>query len=286
AETVPLSITPRTPVRMQVEALTRAGDSKTVGVIAQLKLQYAGGEPEHALFLLSRAAATASGGWSGRWITTFSDPAAAIPQASTRAITGFHPTQILDGAGSQLFFGDAPSGDLIQVDSSVSPAVTRVIDGDAVGDHTSEDVSQGATAVLGSDGYAQVFYRSRQSGLLRHAWENKSGWHAEVLDGNGGGERTPDEILPSIATALIDGQPHAWYAARPRGSVGGSLVVRHAWWDVTRWRYETFDGAGGSAGQRTSPVPMKDPSVVVIHGSPFVSFGAGDTGALRVAEWR
>ena len=286
AESVPLNVQPRTPVRVQVEALTSASTTTRRGVIVQLKLTYGSGEAEHALFSLTRATGTISGGWVGTWITTFLDPNQAVPASGRRAITGFHPTRVSVDTDGILFFGDAPSGDLIEVDTTRTPAVTRVVDGDTGGEHTTEDVSRGAAAVLDRTGYANVFYQTREFGTLRHSWETAAGWHTEVLDGTGGGERTSDEILPVIATALVDGETHVWYGSRPRGTAGGSVRLRHAWWDMTRWRYETFDGAGGGAGQRTSPVPISDPSVITIHGAPFVAFASLDTGSLRVAEWR
>lgn len=285
-ESVPLNVLPRTPVHTQVEAMTAASEVERTGVVVQLKLSYATGEAEHALFSLTRSQGTTSGGWVGTWMTAFLDPNQPVPQSGRRAITGFHPTTLSEGARGHIFFGDAPSGDLIHVDSTRTPPVTRIVDGDGANEHTTEDVSRAASALLDPGGYAHVFYQSREFGTLRHSWETASGWHTEILDGTGGGERTANEIVPIVTAALVDGQPHVWYGSRPRGSSGGSVLLRHAWWDTSRWRYETFDGDGGGAGQRWSPVPANDPSVILIHGAPFVAFASRDTGALRVAEWR
>ena len=79
-------------------------------------------------------------------------------------------------------------------------------------------------------------------------------------------------------TALLYANgPHIWYYNDT------AATLRHAWWDGTRWGFETLDGLGG--GGRTVDSVGSDVSAVVYSGGPHVFYYDISEDDLRHAWW-
>ena len=282
---IAISVPPRTPTSTQILAVTRIKHPQP-GYVLQVKLNYPSGPAEVGLLRWT----SESTNQPVSWVSQLKDPSNPIPTAADRIDEGYgvriaNPDS---ATTSTLIRGNRRTGDL-EASLVSNLAVTTVIDGDGVGTRSSGNVSDGLAAVTtGSNAEVHAFYVDSTAHVLRHAWwpAGTSLMKQETLDGIAGGEKTGDEIVSKVSVAIIDGQFHVFYGARPRGSSALSATLRHAWYTATGWRFETFDGAGGVVGQRSANVPANAPAVITIGGAPVVAYSSADTGALRVAEWR
>lgn len=121
------------------------------------------------------------------------------------------------------------------------------------------------------DGLPHVFYRDDTSGVLRHAWYDGARWYYEVLDGAGGPDGRVTANVGGDPTVVFSlGQLHVFY----RDATGGSL--RHAFWDGSRWRFETIDNGPNTGGT---------PDAIEYGGVPHVWYHDVASGRLRHAWW-
>ena len=98
-----------------------------------------------------------------------------------------------------------------------------------------------ATAVFEGDLF--VFHHDETSGDLRTG-RRTDRWRFQTLDGTGGTSgRINANVGSDVAATAFGGALHAFY----RDADAGNL--RHAWFDGATWRFETLDGAGGTAGR-------------------------------------
>jgi hypothetical protein len=100
------------------------------------------------------------------------------------------------------------------------------------------------------------YFSWHEGGWLRHAW-NDGTWHFEDLDGPGvpGGNGRTGEFTGAINHAVVwNGQLHVFSTRHAAPAPFNQVVVlRHAWFDGTTWRFEDVDGPGvPGGGGRTS----------------------------------
>jgi hypothetical protein len=122
--------------------------------------------------------------------------------------------------------------------------------GHSVGAYNASVVYHGQLHVFTLDG----------TGSLRHAWWDGS-WHFETVDGPGSAipGHSTDQTNGSIAAVVYQDQLHLFSYDATRSS------LRHDWWDGTRWRFGTPDGAGSPWPGHTSDKVGTDTAVLVYH---------------------
>ena len=276
------NVSPRTPSIIRIPIVAAVGPAADPVVYAQVQLGYPTGPAELAAVSV---ADVGTGQQSNRWFSGLVDTTSGIPIPANRVRSGFGLAVAQRSSTTWVYYADANSGDLF-ADRPDDAAPPQIVDGDGIGSHLAEEMSTETSSIIDTTGQPHAFYVARPSGVLRHAWLTANGWISETLDGVSGGERSDSETIGALASALIDGKPHVFYGTRLRGTSGPSDILRHAWWDGSRWRIENFDGFIGANGQRDSNVPTSAPAVTVIGGRPFVGYSTSETGALRIADWR
>lgn len=116
------------------------------------------------------------------------------------------------------------------------------------------------------------FYRDTTNSSLAHSWYDGTRWNAETLDGTGSttAGHTGNDVGANVASIVYNGQLQLFYGDATTGK------LRHAWWDGTRWNFESFDTK--NAGSGTIAVRQ--------YGTQLHLFYANDTDhRLRHAWW-
>jgi len=115
------------------------------------------------------------------------------------------------------------------------------------GTGVSNDHFANGNALLPVGAQFHGFYGNTTRASLTHSWWDGTRWNAENLDG--AGRNTNDAVGTNVTAIQYGGQVQLLYTDATRHS------LRHAWWDGTRWNFETLDGAGGANGRIGTPVP-------------------------------
>jgi PKD repeat protein len=107
---------------------------------------------------------------------------------------------------------------------------------DGAGRNTTDDVGANVTAMQ-YGAQIQLFYSDATTHTLRHAWWDGTRWNVETLDGAGGANgRTTHQVAGgTIAAFQFGAQVQLFY---PDDT---AHVLRHAWWDGSRWNFENRD---------------------------------------------
>ena len=123
----------------------------------------------------------------------------------------------------------------------------------------------------------QLFYYSRTTGDLRHAWADITGWHFENLDGDVGAisHQTGNVGLYS-AVINYSGNVQLYYSNQTTGQ------LRHAWTDANGWHFENLDGGTGSISGQSDNVGVS-PAVTLLGNSIQLYYGDATQKSLRHA---
>lgn len=172
----------------------------------------------------------------------------------------------------------------VQLTGTPPPPRWRFETNDGVGGnawgHLEADMGSGASTVTYA-GVPHVFYYDRAHGDLRHAWYS-GGWHAETLDGAGADAfgRLDADVGRHASALAYGGQLQAFYYDVSNGA------LRHAWWNGTRWSFETLDGsatavASGHVARDVGETPATSTYGIQVH-AYYYDVSNGD---LRHAWW-
>lgn len=198
---------------------------------------------------------------------------------------GLNPTVAVYGDSIQVFYYDAGNGNLRHAfASSTSGWQFETLDGDSGAvSHQSGNVGASSKAVsYASNGNLYVFYPNTDTGSLRTAVADATGWHFLNVDGDSGSlagqAGNYGQAVGASLTATVVGSDMQLFYYEAYGD-----NLRHAWYNTTSgWSFETLDGDSGSISGYDSSVGQ-NPSVTVMGSSIQLFYYDAGTGSLRHA---
>jgi hypothetical protein len=132
-------------------------------------------------------------------------------------------------------------------------------------------------ALFKSGNQLHDFYADASHGSLTHSWWDGIRWNVENLDG--AGRNTRNIVGTSVEAVQYGAQIQLFYVD------ASAHALRHAWWDGTRWNFETLDGLGGANGRTTDHVAGGTIAIRQL-GAQLQAFYSDDaTHKLRHAWW-
>ena len=160
--------------------------------------------------------------------------------------------------------------------------------GSAYAGHTSDEVGSGTTVAI-YGGQLQVFTVDDSTGSLDHDWWDGARWNFETLDGSASAypDHSDNIVGTYTSVTVYGGQLHVFTSDFTTGSTilqsGG--VLRHDWWDGTRWHLEALDGSTSAyAGHTADSVGLTN--AVAVYGGQLHVFTFDDmSGSLRHDWW-
>ena len=185
--------------------------------------------------------------WDGaHWhFEALDGPASAYP-GRTPGSVGDSPSATVYNGQIHLFTGDA-AGNLRHdwwdgahwqfeaLDGPDSPWAGS--DGDHVG---------GSNVVALYQGQIEVLTLDFDTAGLRHDWWDGTGWRFEDLDGSASAYpgHSTNNVGDFTSVAVYGGQFHVFTSDITTGSTNNQTggVLRHDWWDGSRWHLEVLDG--------------------------------------------
>src|ERR1700730_7183592 len=131
---------------------------------------------------------------------------------------------------------------------------------------TVQSAAQGSTAVVFNNG-AHAFFYDPNAKSLGHMWWNGSTWATEILDGGVGGPngRTTADVGRSPKALVSGGQLHVFYYDATFGD------LRHAWYGLGTWSFESLDGFTGPHGRTNGDVGL-EAAAIDFGGTPQVFY--------------
>lgn len=129
-----------------------------------------------------------------------------------------------------------------------------------------QSAAQGSTAVVFNNG-AHTFFYDPNAKALGHMWWNGSTWATEILDGGVGGPngRTTADVGRSPKALVSGGQLHVFYYDATFGD------LRHAWYGLGTWSFESLDGFTGPHGRTNGDVGLES-AAIDFGGTPQVFY--------------
>lgn len=198
---------------------------------------------------------------------------------------GLNPTVAVYGDSIQVFYYDAGNGNLRHAfASSTSGWQFETLDGDSGAvSHQNGNVGASSKAVsYASNGNLYVFYPNTDTGNLRMAVADATGWHFVNVDGDAGSlagqAGNYGQAVGASLTATVVGSEMQLFYYEANGD-----NLRHAWYNTTSgWHFERLDGDSGSISGYDGSVGQ-NPSVAVMGSSIQLFYYDAGTGSLRHA---
>ena len=186
------------------------------------------------------------------------------------------------GASLQLFTYDAGNGNLRHIWYDGTSWRGETLDGNSTANgRVDANVGINPTVLSTANGPIQLFYRDASNGNLRHAYHDMStGWHFEILDGDGYAVTRHDADTGATPTVVMqDDTLHVFATDVSAGD------IRHYWSSPAQgWQSEVLDGSGEDASSgRTNNSTGEDPTAIVYSGSLHVFYYEGANANLRHA---
>ncbi len=198
------------------------------------------------------------------------------PAGSSTDDVGTDARAIVSAGQLHVFYYDVTNGNLRHARLTTGGWAFEIVDGDGGTGRLTGDLGTDISVVNFGAG-PRVYYYDATRANLREASLAAGGWTFRTLDGNGtSGGRTNDDVGQYTSVSVFGTGPHVFYYDDT------ATTLRHAWWDGTRWQYETVDGAGGFAGRVDESVGS-DSATTVYGGMLHVWYYDIDAGNLRHA---
>lgn len=148
-------------------------------------------------------------------------------------------------------------------------SVTTIEDGKAGRRNQETTPGMGNSMALDKNGRPNFSYRDESS--LRYAWPDGDHWRIDVVDPNANPFGNLSWVNQRTSLALdSDGRPHIAYET--------DGVLKHAWWDGTKWRIQPM-GISGPQHRYPSLAISRDNVM-------YLAYSAPEDGSLRVLVGR